>query len=877
MTAWRVALIGVLLLLAPTARAADAFGDYVVTTWDDRDGLSPGRIRDIKQDADGYLWLSTDAGVVRFDGVHFQTWGTEGPRGVPLGLVTALMTARDGSIWLGVRGPSPVARIHDGALQLYGAKDGVAAGPRAFLEDHAGAVWVGSRLGLFRFVGQRWQTIRTRESLGGSSVLALYEDHRNRLWVGTSTAVYRRDAEDRPFEQVAAISVSSDLWQNFSEDAAGTVWVTDFEHGFKALGASTRDFDAAPRRGWGADLLHDSRGNFWVGTQGQGLWRMRARHGTASSTIDVITVDRGLASNAVQSLLEDREGNIWLGTLAGLQRLTPHKVTPVKNLSIPRAIEVTPDGSVFVGTAAGLTRFSKTGRREYTEANGLPGTIVLALRTDTRGDLWISTERGLSRFSREQFSPVLVRPTDSIQRVMGVTGADATLWLRDAASRLFRWSNGALAEAGDLQGPRGQTVSSIIADALGNLWMGAGTTLTVRSTSGQVRSYDPGIGRVVCLFEDANRVMWIGGEDGLARFAAGAFLTLTQRNGLPGGVRSIVEDAQGAIWVGTSAGVLRLERSELARVAANPAYQIRFRLYNSADGVAGVPFGEGNPSAVRAADGRLWFITSSGVTIVDPRTLGDAPPPPPVQVVAVTADARPVALTSGLRLPSRTSHLQMTFAAPLLSDPMRAGFRFRLDGFDRDWIDAGANRQATYTNLPPREYRFRVMASNGNGDWREAGVPWNFSIEPMFYQMRLFYAICVLAVSGILAAFWRLRVRQVRHEFTLVLNERIRMSRAIHDTLLQGVAAMALEIDDLSHRMAGSSPLLQGRLMGMRIRLEQYIREARHSILDLRSPRLEIGFLQALREAGERAIAERPVRFDLSTTGTPYPPAPSVQ
>jgi ligand-binding sensor domain-containing protein/two-component sensor histidine kinase len=848
-------------------------GDYTVTTWNENDGLPAGRIRAIEQDADGYLWLGTDAGLVRFDGVRFDAWNSLGDARLPVGAITALLKARDGALWIGVSGRTPLGRITDGRLSVYGERDGLGGSyVLSLLEDTRGTIWVGTFQGLFRRQGDRWHKVTPDAGLGDGSVLALYEDRQKRIWAATQHAVYRTEAAHDRFEQVDVIAISSNVWQQFSEDASGRVWISDFSEGFRRPGHTVDRSARRSRRGWGVDLLHDRRGNFWVGTQGQGLWRVRGEQSDHAPSVEIINVENGLASNAVQSLLEDREGNIWLGTLAGLQRLTPHQVTPVKHLAIPRAIEATPDGSVWVGTAAGLVRFSSAGRRVYTEADGLPGSVVLALHADHRGDLWVSAERGVVRLSQGRFSPVLVAPGPGVQRILTITGTGDTVWFRDFYLRLFRWRHGQLSPADDIPATHRRTASSLDAGRSGTLYIGSSGGLLLAGRPGhELRTYEPRIGTVGSVIEDSRGNIWVGGDEGLSRYAYDRFITVTRANGFPGEVKSIVEDAQGFIWVGAGNGILRLDPGEVDKVGANPTHQIRYRLFNTADGVAGVPYNEGRRSALRSPDGRLWFITSSGVTIVEPRSIGPDPAPPAVRVESVAADTRAFNPAGPLQLPGTTSHLQIGFTALTLSDPMRVRFRYRLDGYDRDWVDAGAARQATYTNLPPRQYQFRVAASAGDGTWGEPSAPLTVGIEPMFYQTGWFYFLCGLTVFVMVYASWRLHVSQVRRQFALVLAERIRVSRAIHDTLLQGLAALALQVDDLSHNPDLSSPAGKKRILAVRRQVEGYIRQARRSILDLRTPTLASRDLpQALREAAERVIGARPVELDVTVKGTPH-------
>ena len=885
---------------AANPNATDPLGDYSVSSWNEADGLPAGRIRGIEQDNDGYLWLATDGGLSRFDGVRFDAWAAHVEPHLPPGPITAIASAGDGSLWVGIGGRSPSGRIRGGQLRTYGPREGLEAGYILSLnEDHTGTIWAATSVGLFRFRDDRWEKVDSDQGLGDRYVISVFEDRQHRLWVGTPSAVYRRDREGERFVQVDVIGVSSNVWQSFSEDAFGTVWISDFKEGFRRPGGGTpRAAARSTRRGWGVQLLHDRRGNFWIGTQGQGLWLVPPAPRRSEPLVRMITVDDGLVSNAVQSLLEDREGNIWLGTLGGLQRLSPHRVTPIRTLAIPRAVAATPDGSVWVGTAAGLTRFSAAGRRDYTDADGLRGSLVMALHADPDGTLWISTERGLGRFVNERFSPLLVRPGARIQRVVSIDRSEDGLLLRDFALRVYRWqapstalgagSSTALGAgpstalgAGfptlidDVPDAYRKAAQALAADREGAVWIGnSDGSVGVKPRNEPFRSYELEIGRILCLYEDSDGAMWIGGDDGVTKIAGGRVQTITARQqDVFNGVKFIIEDRDGMMWFGAGNGIVRIEKAEIARLASRPDHRVRYRFFNSADGVAGVPFTEGGGTTTRSQEGRLWFVTSSGVTVVDPAKVGDPRPVPVPRIESMTADSRslvPGASAGSLLLPPRTSHVQIAFNALTLTDPTRVRFRYRLDGFDREWIEAGTARQASYTNLPPRQYRFRVSATSGDGAWSDSGGVLEFGVLPMFYQTRWFYGVCGFLVFAVVYASWRLHVRQVRRQFALVLAERIRMSRAIHDTLLQGLAALALQVDDLSHHLDAPTPDGKSRVLNIRRQVEEYIRQARKSIWDLRSPILEARDLpHALRQTAELAIAGRPVELDVTVSGTP--------
>jgi signal transduction histidine kinase len=421
--------------------------------------------------------------------------------------------------------------------------------------------------------------------------------------------------------------------------------------------------------------------------------------------------------------------------------------------------------------------------------------------------------------------------------------------------------------------------SSARADGQGRLWLtAAGGKMTILMPNGERRTETLPIGNASATYEDRRTgLFWIGGSSGLARVDGDRVLSVTRDNGFPGDVFAMVADDAGTLWASVPAGIIRIEQAEFEKAAATPRYQMQYLLFDTSDGSAGAPTGAGGPNAVRGADGRLWFSTGNGLTIVDPKNLGEPRPAPVVRIESGARNAQRFDPAPGMELPAKTSHLQVEYTSLALTDPARVRFRYRLEGFDNDWIEAGTSRQATYTNLPPGDYRFRVMASNNDGRWNEAGTDtWAFTILPTFYQTRTFYAAIVVAIALLIWAAWAYRVAQVRRQFAMVLAERIRMSRTIHDTLLQGMVGIALQFNDLSKTIE-ATPGAREQLGRIRRQVEEYIREARSSIWDLRSPRLEQKTLvDALRDAGDRVTAGTPVRFELAVTGTPRECSPKT-
>jgi len=858
------------------SHAVHGLDDFTVRTWNENDGLSASRISAITQDREGYLWLATDSGLVRFDGVRFVPVAEVGGVTLPVAAIPGLLSASDGSVWIGTSGPFGIARLKNGRLTQYGPDQGLLAGPVVtLLEDRAHLLWAGNGAGLFTFDGTRWHRV-SDPALDGSSVLALHESRDGSFWVATRSSVFRRRAGEAAFALMDTFEIASNVWQSLSEDAEGGVWISDFREGFRRVGA--RPLPASTHKGWGVQLLHDSRGNFWVATRGQGLWRVRA-DGQREAAVELLSRQHGLATDAVQCVFADREGNLWVGTHAGLQRLTPHRVTPLTDVPLARATALTADGSIWIGGARGLTRFSAAGRRHYGEAEGLPGSVVLAMNVDRDGVLWFATERGIASYANERFSPVVVPSGGNIRRVFSLVHARSVFWLRDVALSLTKVSDaGEVLPLSEIPEEFRRGVMTLADDSSGNLWIGAvDGRLGVLRPDGRFERYKLGIGSITTLVPTATGALWIGGADGLSVIDRDVVQTVTAAHGLPTRVRSIAEDRDGVLWVGFGSGIARIEKPEMVRALAEPGYRIRYRLFNTADGAAGVPMTEGSRSVVLARDNRLWFTTSGGVTVIDPREIGPPRPTAPVRVEAVTADARAVEPIQGVMLPARTGHLQFFFTALTLTDSGRVEFKYRLDGVDRDWVDAGTYRQAAYANLGPGPYTFRVKATNGDGVW-STPTSLAFGVRPMFYQTRWFYGVCALAALSIAGVFWRLHVRRVHKQFALVLAERMRMSREIHDTLLQGLAGLALQLDDLAHGPEGVPAVISERVRRMRRRVEEYIREARQSIWDLRAPVLERSSLpSALREVGARAVADRPVALDVSVKGAPQPCSPAVQ
>jgi len=847
---------------------------YSLTSWTEKDGLPSSHIRAIAQDTQGYLWLGTSTGLVRFDGIRFQAWEPYNEPAVRNDDVTALRASRDGSLWLGFAGAGGVSRIRLGRATYFGSSAGVPEGVIwAITEDRDGIVWAAGHGGLSRFDGDRWERVRAESGLPNQSITSLYQDRRGTLWVGTPVGIFRSD-DRRRFELVES---HLDPIHDFIEDSAGGVWVTDPRRGMRpmASGDHTRTAPAFPMPASGFRLLHHRDGTLWLATKGQGLWRARPTQPGTAMTVDPLTRELGLTSDAVTALLEDREGNIWIGTRAGLNKLSENRVASIgvrdgllsDEVS---AIAASDDGSLWVGTPNGLSRVRDGTQRVYDERHGLPSRTITALHYNApQNRLWVATSRGVASFDGVRFEPLALPHAVLLPRVLAMTtDHDGGLWLCDTDKGVFRAIGDRLDAFSEVPQLGRNTGSSALTDRQGRVWLGFSLGNLGLYEAGTFRWFgaDHGLGKVIAIHEDARGTIWIGTNRGLSRYRDGRLETLTHRNGLPGrSVMAVLDDADGNLWLGVSSGIVRMTLDEFDKGLTSGADSLQYTVYNRSDGLSGTPVaGLGYPTSARGRDGKLFFVTGNGLAVIDPRDQPDSGQPATVLIESLVADSSNIPPADRVSLPASTSKVEITYTALSFVAPSKIRFRYRLEGFDAAWVDAGARREAFYTNLEPGRYRFVVSATNADGRWNPTAATWEFSIAPEFHQTPWFFAMCVAIVGTGIWLAWLTRVRQLRSRYAVVFAERSRVGREIHDTLLQGLVGVALQFDAISEQVRSSPLAARERLQRVRVEVERYINEARQSIWDLRSPML--------------ASQELPVaiRNAVATLGTGGPPAVEV-
>ena len=843
-----------LTVAAQSPGESSAAPAFMVTTWSEQDGLPSSRVWSLAQDQRGYLWLGTATGLVRFDGVHFVRLDELSGLSLPEDEVYALYAASDGRLWAGFGGGGGIVRVEGTDVTVY-REGGISTDfALSLAEDRSGRMWAGGFTGLYNFQADHWERWGADGGIpDGQAFVAT--DESGALVVTVSGIAYHLSGPER-FEPLptAVDRLRAEADASLLRDRPVLARVL------------SNPSSSSP--------LRDRHGGIWIRTFADGVWYVSPRPAEEGSSVHF------LAGASVRSALIDREDNVWVGTPTGLHRLSRRKVTAFTGLGVVHAVAAAPDGTVWVGTDTEVFPVTVSGGGSIDGPfSKAPSGRVLALHVDRQGMPWVGTRDGLFRV----IHGTLVRVPGSARMVrISVISSDAegTIWVSDLSQGIYQLKEGTLQLVPIDTKKSFEPAYAMHADARGRLWIGfAGGRVGVRHPNGafEVFQGDDPQSQFRFAHQDRTGRIWLVSNTGLTRFADGSLVTVGPPNGLPWGrLSGVVEDDEGYLWVGVNAGVVRLHPREVDRIARDPEHQVLYRFYDLSDGLAGTPIWLANPSAARGLDGRLWFVTGRGLTSLDPVVLRERPPAPPVMIETATVDDRALDPTPDLVFPPHLARLEIDYTGLSLTSGTKLRFRYWLDGFDGEWVDAGSRRRAVYTNLGPGDYRFRVTAHDGY-QWTE-DVTWAFSISPIFYETSWFYLVCVLVAGVAVGGVWYARMRAMRLRFAAILGERTRMSRAIHDTLLQDLIGTSLRIGVLSTDDRASTTDLRGRLTRLRKEVERQIREVRQSVWDLRSPSLQSSDLaSALHEAGAEATVDTPVAFELEVLGSPRRVAPDVE
>lgn len=860
-----------------------AVSQYILDRWYAEQGFPGGAVNAFAQTPDGYLWIGTDKGLVRFDGLSFLLIEHSGTSRIPFGPVLGLAVDANGDLWIRLSGPR-LLRYHDGIFQdvafdpevrenditaMCLGKDGhllisglkssilrdnngfVAVGSRSALpgliismvQMADGKIWLGTReQGLYSFDSVRDSDF-TRE-LPDKKINSLLTTNGRDLWIGTDNGLFKWNSDD--------------LWHSNIVQVLGDTQVL----------AMTRDRDS----------------NVWVATS-KGLVRVNP---SGTSSLDP---SEKRSNDPVTAVFEDREGDLWVGTAWGIARLRDTVFTTYSGSS---GLPSDSDGALYVDSED-RTWFAPTDGGLYWLKDGHVGRVTTAaLHGDViysidgrKGELWIGRRGGLTHLRHKDslFATKTYTHSDGLAQnsVYAVhESRDESVWAGTLNTGVSHFKDGSFTNYTTADGLASNTISSIAESSDGIMWFGTPNGLNA-FFHGRWRVYttQDGLppGNVNCLLEDSAGTLWIGTDNGLAFIRSGNIETPADvPDQLRESIFGIQEDKTGSLWIATAKHILRLDGHKLIQRTLVPS---DLREFGVGDGLLSARGVRRNKSVVADSLGRIWFSTNRGLSFVDPSSMKLASAPALVHVDALFADGRHINLAQLIRVPAPHHRITLTYTGLSLSVPSRVRFMYRLDGFDQRWTEPTSSREAIYTNLEPGHYLFRVIASNSDGVWNSAEATLPFEIEATLWQTWWFRLSIVLSIALAILAFFKLRMlklaSQLKLRFEERLAERTRIAQELHDTLLQGVISASMQLHVVVDQMptdSAAKPTLNRvlRLMG------RVTEEGRNAVGGLRARQTHtLDLAEAFSEIQHEFATQQEVSFHVMVEGQPRPIHPIIR
>ena len=908
--------LGVALLFVTAATLAldphQSLRHYGYQSWQTDSGLPQNTVHAVLQTRDGFIWLATEAGLVRFDSVKFTVFTHKDTPQLGSDVIYGLMEDRSGALWIATS--NGATRYSDGNFQRISSVASQQANiVWAVHQDSSGVIWAITSGGLARFDGKGLQSVAGIPPLDETSRMqdGAYGD----LWLATSNGLYHTEwGEPRRFKAAGqAVAI-----QALALDKTGRVWA-GMQNGVEICGAARCEPFNLPGVGTGARnvsaLAAGETGAMWIGTEA-GLLRYDGTRmslystgeGLPSDVVQLLVCDRegamwvgtgagiarifdgkieaftpreGFSSNAVLSILEDREGNLWLGTESGgvdiLRDRAFTTYTAQDGISDDHIRSVYQDqrGTVWLGTnGGGVDRRDKDGFVALTTANGLSSNVVLSIASAPDGDLWLGTPDGLDRLRNGKVTAFTSADglADDFVRSL-YFDRQGSLWIGTRRG-LSVLKDGKFTTYSALDGLGSDLVGSILQSRDGSMWISTLGGLT-HLQNAQFRNFTEKDGlsdhTITALHEDADGTLWIGTMGGgLNRWRNGVFRAIASKGAaLPETIYGILEDTSGKIWVSSNQGIFCASRNELNRYADGAISEVKVMSYGVADGMkVSEASSGGHPAAWRMDDGELWFATLKGAATVDPAHLAMNRVPPLMSIEEVSVDDRAVKADGAISIRPGGRRFAFEYTALSFAAPQKVRFKYRLEGFDHGWIDAGPLRAAYYTNLPPGRYTFRVLACNNDGVWSDEPASASFRLEPYFYQTIWFYVLLVSAAVLMWYLAYRWQMRQVESRFRAVMAERNRIAREIHDTLAQGFVAVSVQLQIVSRLLSSSTDAAKQHLGQAQDLVKHGLEEARNAIWELRSQSVENQDLAAqLVKMADRVTAGTEIRTEVRVNG----------
>lgn len=862
--------------------------DYYHTAWSSESGL--GSVFDIGQAQNGYLWLTTSKGVYRFDGVRFQSVGEVTNGAIKDGDVDSAFASPRGGVWFVTRSQGMLFWKDYKVTVFADRRCTPGRRPDGIAEDADGSLWFASSAGLFRL--RQGVCERVPQSLGysGGYPSAILMDRAGTLWLKMPSGdllYLKRNAPKFQRNEAGYGPVAGFTYLHDAPD--GAVWLTDGRGLRKVAGGASQDSSAiGPRSAQSGDRF----GNFTFDRQGA-LWAATAdgvEHFEHVSSMPIgatvsrasgvrFTTRQGFSSDAIWKLMVDREDNLWVVTNSGLDRLRRDIFSTVplpasQNFQI--GIAAGGQGSVWVGSRSlPLTHIAADGG-----FRSFPETVQsLMLQRDRHGDIW-SSGKGRASLWKTEGERLAAVPFPGDATETGVELAvdkNDDLWFATTGPYVLHRTGMVWKNENATLGRKPGVMGTMGADDHGNVWFAFSNKLVEWDGEKFNRFEFPdgplNISVATIAIHDGR--VWMGGAGGILLFQGGEFHRVQwQDASLPGRVSGIVETPEGDLWVNGFSGVVHVPAGELRRLIADPNYAVAAERFDALDGLPGLA-GERypEPSLVRSPEGRLWFATTKEIAWIDPAELEKHRnrTPPPVAIDAAIANGRNYIGPSPLHFPAHIENLQFDYTALSLSLPERVRFRYMLEGIDNDWQSASTRRQAFYTNLQPGRYRFRVTACNNDGVWNDRGTYLDFVIDPAFYQTWWFRGLCALALAALLWMLLQMRIDRVTSQLQSRLaersDERERIARELHDTLLQSLFGVMLQFHAIADRLSAENPARQV-LSETLTRADAVMQEGRERVRNLRARQSDSGALiDALSTTGYELQALRPAKFQLQVKG----------